>query len=134
MTAAARRDTAADDSGPVEAPPKRRESDRNPPTDIRGWLVLAVGFVGVISGGVGSLASSSYGRGEAAKRLDVIEGAVRDHSATLRDHAALVGAFSTRMAVVEANVLTIKESTARIEQAMRDERAERRANDKGGPR
>ena len=136
MTAAARRDTAtsADDSGPVAAHPLRRASDRNPPQDIRGWLVLAVGFVGVISGGLGSLASSSYGHGENAKRLDVLEVAVRDHGATLRDHAALVGAFSTRMAVVEANVLTIKESTARIEQAMRDERNERRATDKGGTR
>ena len=132
MTAAARREQTAADSGSVEAFPKRRAEDSRPPADVRGWLVFAVGVLGVASGGVGSLISTSYGRGEQAKRIEGIESAVREHGATLRDHAVLVGSFSTRMAVVEVNVVAIKESVARIEQGIRDERAERR--NAGGPK
>lgn len=126
MTAAARRETAADDSGPIEAP-KRRASDGAPAPWSIAQVGALMGMIGFISGGIGSFGAQSFARGVDAKRLESVEAAVHEHGATLRDHAALVGSFSTRMAIVEVNVVAVKDGVARIEQAMRDERAERRS-------
>lgn len=91
-------------------------------------VAALVGMIGVTAGGLGSFAAASFARGEAAKRLDVVEEAVRAHGIVLEKH----GADAVRLAVVEANVAAIREGVQRIEQTMRDDRAERRSN--GGVR
>lgn len=108
-----------------------RPSTTDTPTPSQPWTIAQaaglVGLVGVIAGGLGSFGASSFARGEASKRLEAVEDAVRSHAAAIEKFDSA----SVRLAVVEANVGSIKESVQRIEQVLRDDRAERRS---GGPR
>lgn len=113
----------------AEAPP--RSSD-----GVTRWVSIGISALAVVLSVLGAIVTSAGMRGEQQAEVRALKADTVQIKADLTQHASAPNhsggaALSERLAVVETKVGAILESVARIEQAQRDDRAERRS---GGPR
>ena len=98
--------------------------------DAPKWSSLVIGVVGIVSGGLGSLAAFSYASGVQAREIQALRSEVEDH----KQQPAHSGSISEqrrvaeRLASIEATLVGLREGVARVEQSLRDDRSERRGS------